>query len=267
MKTVGGIRYLKIGEVAALLGKTPQTIRIWYKYKKEHPQINIQLPETYILDKRGSRYFKEEDFDKLKHFNDSMVYGGISDMTVRLWGKRGKNVKRRLDRTEEFVNKLNFKKFKKQIVPVEAIMNAVLERIRTAGFDNDITGLLEFKKTTSYTNVHNKRSFAQIIPLKHKLQIAIQDIFVDGENAELKSLFKITKYPDSYGWTLNTSFDIFSDTDVDNAMRLITASFEHNNKLLLLIEKEKAAKAKEKSDKKAQRDSEEADKGRKIKHL
>lgn len=150
-----------------------------------------------------------------------MVYGGISDMTVRLWGKRGKNVKRRLDRTEEFVNKLNCKKFKKQIVPVEAIMNAVLERIRTAGFDNDITGLVGFKKTTSYTNVHNKRSFAQIIPLKHKLQIAIQDIFVDGENTELKSLFKITKYPDSYGWTLNTSFDIFSDTDVDNAMRLV----------------------------------------------
>lgn len=89
MKIVDGVKYLKIGEVAKQIGKSPQTIKHWYEWMNSKPQTEKVLPQFYILDKRGTRYFKEIDMPLLKSFSESIFYGEMSEFNAKLWGERG----------------------------------------------------------------------------------------------------------------------------------------------------------------------------------
>jgi hypothetical protein len=94
MKIIDGQNYLKIGEVAKLLEKSAQTIKIWYEYAQEN---NVELPKYRTdLDARGTRYWKEIDVEKLKAFRDSITKGMMVGTTEKKWG-------------ETRVNKLNQK--------------------------------------------------------------------------------------------------------------------------------------------------------------
>jgi hypothetical protein len=92
MKTVNGERYLKLGEVAKLLERSTQTIILWYKYQDDKGE-DVGLPPVRTdLDKRGSRYWKEEDIAALVDFRDGITRGSMSDFNVKLWGKRGEEI-------------------------------------------------------------------------------------------------------------------------------------------------------------------------------
>ena len=95
LKIVDGVKYLKIGEVAKKIGKSPQTIKHWYEWMSSGPETDKVLPKFYILDKRLTRFFKEEDLPAIIAFSESVKYGEMSDFNVGLWGERGQLISER----------------------------------------------------------------------------------------------------------------------------------------------------------------------------
>lgn len=88
MKTIENETYWTIGEVAKLIGRGSQTIKNWYAWADEHDSHEL-LPEMFTnLDAKGTRYFKEDDIEKLEKFRDSIKYGMMADISRQKWGKR-----------------------------------------------------------------------------------------------------------------------------------------------------------------------------------
>lgn len=86
MKTVDGVNYIKIGEVAKRVNKTAQTIKIWYEYAEDN---NIQLPQFRTdLDGKGTRYWAEDDIDQLIQFRNSIKKGMMVKTTEKRWGSK-----------------------------------------------------------------------------------------------------------------------------------------------------------------------------------
>lgn len=94
VKIVDGIRYVKIGEVARIVERSTQSIKLWYDYAKENPEVDLP-PYRTDLDGRGIRYWKEDDVPKLITFRDTIVRGMMSDFNVNKWGDKGKAIIRR----------------------------------------------------------------------------------------------------------------------------------------------------------------------------
>lgn len=63
--------YVTIVQAAKMIGTSAHTIRRWYKWWEnenfEHHK-GLYLPPYYILDRRGTKWFKEEDVYHLKEF-------------------------------------------------------------------------------------------------------------------------------------------------------------------------------------------------------
>lgn len=61
---------LRIEEVALFIGVSVETINIWYRFKKTHPDDEYakMLPEYEQETTRGCRYWKQSDIDKLIEF-------------------------------------------------------------------------------------------------------------------------------------------------------------------------------------------------------
>jgi len=92
MKKIGNKTYLKIGEVAKILDRSPQMIKIWYEYAEQHEEVKLPDYRT-DLDNAGSRYFLEEDVMKLEEFQQTIQRGMMAEVTSTKWGQRGKKVK------------------------------------------------------------------------------------------------------------------------------------------------------------------------------
>ena len=97
MKVKDGVEYLKIGEVADILGRSPQTIKIWYEWFEKQPEeYKEQNPFPEVrqdLDKRGTRYYRKDEIDYLLEFKQELGYGDITEITRDKWGERGKRIK------------------------------------------------------------------------------------------------------------------------------------------------------------------------------
>lgn len=99
-----GKNYYTVSEVSKKIGRTVGTISNWYKAqefaeKNNIPFVPVALPEPRRdFDKLQTRYWTDEQINKLKFFRNSIKRGDLSQYNSQLWGERGKiiNEKRAL---------------------------------------------------------------------------------------------------------------------------------------------------------------------------
>lgn len=84
--------YLTAQQVVVLLGISENTLNFWYRFKKENPDNEIaQLLPEYTKDtEKARRYWKREDLQKLKEFQQSIPKGrnGIMGGTTQRYYKK-----------------------------------------------------------------------------------------------------------------------------------------------------------------------------------
>jgi hypothetical protein len=84
--------YIRIGDLAEILDRSPQTIKNWYKWlDQQGPEMKNMLPEVYLVGSKGIRHFKKSDIPKFKKFRDGIKYGSMAEFNSTLWGKRSPN--------------------------------------------------------------------------------------------------------------------------------------------------------------------------------
>ena len=68
---------LKITEVSVLIGRSPQTINMWYAWKRRNPNHELAnlLPEYEQENERQPRYWNREDMWKLIEFEQMIQVG------------------------------------------------------------------------------------------------------------------------------------------------------------------------------------------------
>ena len=68
---------LKITELAMLIGKSPQTINMWYAWKRRNPDNELAklLPEYEQESERQPRYWKRSDIWKFIQFESFIQTG------------------------------------------------------------------------------------------------------------------------------------------------------------------------------------------------
>lgn len=66
---------IKISDAAKMIGRTPLTIKHWYKWVEQVGQQNIPatLPKRERIGSRGDMYFKKEDIAMLATFRDFLA--------------------------------------------------------------------------------------------------------------------------------------------------------------------------------------------------
>lgn len=91
--------YLSISKVALLLDVSVITIRRWYIWWEndefEKPK-ELYLPRYYYMDRRKTKYFKEQDIPHIKKFQEDIngKYKGVMGEfnAVYSWGKPGRKI-------------------------------------------------------------------------------------------------------------------------------------------------------------------------------
>lgn len=82
----------KIEEVALIVGVSTQTINIWYRWKKNHPDHDLAslLPDFIQSGTRQTRYWKQSDCWSLIKFKQSIPHGrnGILGDTTQKYIKK-----------------------------------------------------------------------------------------------------------------------------------------------------------------------------------
>ena len=111
-KVMEKIKMIGANEMAVLIGISEQTLKSWYKFKKENPdnEYSMMLPDI----QRGLRnkmLFKESDVEKLNYFKDSIPKGRCGIMgtvTQRYSSSRKKEHERYyIDKIEEMLKEKN----------------------------------------------------------------------------------------------------------------------------------------------------------------
>ena len=84
---------LRIEEVSLFLGVSVETINIWYRFKRQHPDDEYAkiLPEYEQDTARSCRYWKSTDIDKLIEFKNSRPIGrnGVMGTITQKYVKKG----------------------------------------------------------------------------------------------------------------------------------------------------------------------------------
>lgn len=82
---------ITIGDLAKEVGRSAATIKNWYEWAEKHDRLD-DLPEMYRdIDKKGTRYFNEDDIPKFIEFRESIQYGMMADVSREKWGSRGRD--------------------------------------------------------------------------------------------------------------------------------------------------------------------------------
>lgn len=84
-------QFLRIEEVALLIGASTQTVNNWYRWKALHPEhpLASKLPD-YIQEKpRQTRYWKRSDIWSLAEFKSSIPHG-CKGILGEITNKRGR---------------------------------------------------------------------------------------------------------------------------------------------------------------------------------
>ena len=89
---IDGKEYIKIGDAAKLIDRTPLTIKNWYEWAELHEMLHL-LPELKRVGKRKTRYYKGDELYKLNEFKKHVADKGLmNDFNRTKWGKRGNKV-------------------------------------------------------------------------------------------------------------------------------------------------------------------------------
>jgi len=59
----------------------------WYYSQSDEEKAKVPLPKEYILDEKGTRYFKESELNMFERFKESMTYGKVASVSRTKWGK------------------------------------------------------------------------------------------------------------------------------------------------------------------------------------
>lgn len=98
MRIIDGEELYTTGDVAKLVGRSNQTINIWYKYSESIRDYKMKhdpvMPKCKKIN--GIKYWSEEQLTQIKNFAKSIKRGSISQYTrEKCWGKRGKEIQKR----------------------------------------------------------------------------------------------------------------------------------------------------------------------------
>ena len=93
------IKLYKIGEVSKIVGRSPQTISLWYDAVEAGIDVGAELPQPTIIGR--FRYFTAEDIDKLVNFRNKVKRGTMAEFNRTFkWGERGKDISKRIESGE-----------------------------------------------------------------------------------------------------------------------------------------------------------------------
>ena len=87
--------YLRLEEVAILVGVSFKTINTWYAFKRANPENEFAkiLPDYIQVGKRGTRFWNRDDLWKLVQFHHSIPQGrnGIMGCVTQKYYKKEEN--------------------------------------------------------------------------------------------------------------------------------------------------------------------------------
>lgn len=88
----------KIGEVAKIVGRSPQTISLWYDAVEAGIEVGAELPKPKYLGENRIRYFNQIDIEMLINFRNKVKRGTMAEFNRNFkWGKRGEDISRRIE--------------------------------------------------------------------------------------------------------------------------------------------------------------------------
>lgn len=98
MRIINGIELYTVGDIAKLVGRSNQTINIWYKYsdsiREYKMKYDLVMPKCIRIN--GIKYWTKDQLSDINNFANSMKRGSISQYTrLNCWGKRGKEIQKR----------------------------------------------------------------------------------------------------------------------------------------------------------------------------
>ena len=90
MKILDGVKYFSIGEVGALINRSPQMIRLWDVWSTEREEQGLErfIPKPVILDNTKTRYWDEFEIGVLMQFADYKKQGILKDYSKRQYGAK-----------------------------------------------------------------------------------------------------------------------------------------------------------------------------------
>ena len=92
MKIIDGIKYYSGAEVAALIGKNVQIVRLWARWSDEREAEGLErfIPKPIIIGKCNTRYWSEYDLQLIGHFSVYKPHGLLREYSKRQYSKRYK---------------------------------------------------------------------------------------------------------------------------------------------------------------------------------
>jgi len=91
MKVIDGRTYYNIEDVAKVVSRTSQTIRLWDRWSNEREAEGETrlIPKPKLLGQRSAKHWTEDQVDRIKAFASTINYGSIAVHSRTRWGKRG----------------------------------------------------------------------------------------------------------------------------------------------------------------------------------
>lgn len=98
MIEINGKYYYKIGDVAAICNKKPQTILNWDRYSDilEKEGKERLVPKAERLN--NQRIYTKEQVKEIEDFSKNMKRGDIAEYSRTRNGKRGREIQERIDK-------------------------------------------------------------------------------------------------------------------------------------------------------------------------
>lgn len=106
MKIIDGVKYYSGVEVAALINKNVQMVRLWARWSDEREAQGLErfIPKPIRIGKCNTRYWSEYDLQLIGHFNNTKPHGLLKEYSRRQYGPKYKEYmerKKEVDADEE----------------------------------------------------------------------------------------------------------------------------------------------------------------------
>lgn len=90
MKIIDGIKYYNASEVAILVNKSAQMVRLWARWSDEREALGLErfIPKPLIIGGTNARYWSEYDVGVIGYFSHHKPRGLIRDYSKRQWSNK-----------------------------------------------------------------------------------------------------------------------------------------------------------------------------------
>lgn len=99
MKIINGEELYTTGSISRIIGKSTQTINLWYKYSKilEKEHKKRLIPPCIRIN--NIKYWDSEGVEKIIEFSNSIKRGDLAflNRANNTWGKRSEEIQKRID--------------------------------------------------------------------------------------------------------------------------------------------------------------------------